>query len=315
MRFVAYRLVALVAVLLAVTFLTFLLLSLTKGDPAQILLQTESGNQARYDAIRKDLNLDDNIVVRYTKWLNDAMHGDLGRSYAKNQSVASLIQETAPVTMALIVYAQIIALGVAVPLGILTAYKAGSFFDKSANTTAFALLSIPNFVLGVLLVYFFALRLHWFPAIVASGVETTDIKSLFLPALTLAIGQIAVYMRLLRTDMISTLQEDFIGMARAKGMPTRHILLRHAFRPSSLSLLTVAGLAVGQLIAGSVVVEQIFGIQGMGFLLVDSIYRRDLLVIQGVVLVVAVGFVIVNFIVDLLYAALDPRIRHARAIA
>jgi len=312
---VLQRIVQLVFVLLAVTFLTFSLLSLVKGDVAATLLQTEAGNVGRYEAIREDLNLDDPVPVRYVKWLGDALHGDLGLSYGKNDTVAHLIKETAPVTLALIVYAQIIAFGLAIPLGILTAYKSGGWFDRITNTSAFAMLSLPNFILGVLLVYFFALKLGWFPAIVASDVEVTDIHSLFLPALTLALGQVAVYMRLLRTDMIATLQEDFIGMAKAKGMSTRHILLRHAFRPSSLSLLTVAGIAVGQLIAGSVIVEQIFAIQGLGFLLVDSIFRRDLLVVQGIVVVVAVGFVVVNFVVDLLYAALDPRIRHARAIA
>jgi peptide/nickel transport system permease protein len=207
---------------------------------------------------------------------------------------------------------------IAVPLGILTAYRADSWFDKSVNTVAFGLLSVPNFIFGVLLVFLFSIRLGWLPATgyVPFGEDPTEhFRRMILPSFALAASQIAVYMRLLRTDMISTLQEDFIGVARAKGMPTRRILLRHALRPSSFSLLTVAAINVGQLIGGTIVIERIFAIAGLGSLIVESIFTRDYLVVQGAIVIVAVGFVLVNFIVDILYAVLDPRIRHARAIA
>jgi peptide/nickel transport system permease protein len=185
---------------------------------------------------------------------------------------------------------------------------------------AFAFLSIPNFILAVLLVYLFAGQglLHWFPVsrYVAFGTDPVEhFRHLVLPAVALAAGQIAVYMRLLRTDMIATLQEDYIGVARAKGMPTRRILIRHALRPSSFSLLTVAAINVGQLIGGTIVIERIFGIPGIGSMIVEAIFRRDYLVVQGAIVVVAVGFVVVNFLVDILYAVLDPRIRHARALS
>ena len=204
------------------------------------------------------------------------------------------------------------------PLGVLTAYKADSWFDKSVNTFAFGLLSVPSFILGVLLVFLFSIRLGWLPATgyVPFGEDPAEhFRRMILPTIALAAGQIAVYMRLLRTDMISTLQEDFIGVARAKGMPTRRILLRHALRPSSFSLLTVVAINMGQLIGGTIVIERIFAIAGLGGLLVESIFTRDYLVVQGCIVIVAVGFVLVNFIVDVLYAVLDPRIRHARAIA
>ena len=217
-------------------------------------------------------------------------------------------------------YATVLALGVAIPLGILSAYKADSMLDKSLNTIAFGLLSVPNFILAVLLVFLFAGQglLDWFPS--STYVSFSDdpyehFRHMVLPVIALAAGQIAVYMRLLRTDMIATLQEDYIGVARAKGMPTRRILLQHALRPSSFSLLTVAAINIGQLIGGTIVIEQIFTIPGLGSLLVRAIFTRDYLVVQGAIVIVAVGFVLVNFIVDILYAVLDPRIRHARALS
>ena len=232
--------------------------------------------------------------------------------------VTELLSQRLPVTLQLMVYATFLALIISVPLGILTAYKADSMFDKSANTIAFGLLSLPNFIVGVLLVFLFSIRLGWLPATGSTpfGEDPVEhFRRMILPTIALAVGQIAVYMRLLRTDMISTLQEDFIGVARAKGMPTRRILLRHALRPSSFSLLTVVAINVGQLIGGTIVIERIFAIPGLGSLIVESIFRRDYLVVQGCIVIVAVGFVLVNFIVDVLYAVLDPRIRHARAIA
>jgi peptide/nickel transport system permease protein len=209
-------------------------------------------------------------------------------------------------------------LAVAVPLGILSAYRADTWFDKSVNTIAFGFLSVPNFIFAVLLVFLFSIELGWLPA---TGYEAWSegayehFRRMILPTVALAASQVAVYMRLLRTDMIATLQEDFIGVARAKGMPTRRILLRHALRPSSFSLLTVAAITVGQLIGGTIVIERIFAIAGLGSLIIESIFTRDYLVVQGCIVIVAVGFVLVNFIVDILYAVLDPRIRHARALA
>jgi peptide/nickel transport system permease protein len=203
-------------------------------------------------------------------------------------------------------------------LGVLTAYKQNSLFDRVANTTAFGFLSIPNFILAVLLVFIFAIRLGWLPATgyVPFGEDPFEhFRHMVLPAFSLAAGQIAIYMRLLRTDMIATLQEDFIGVARAKGMPTRRILIQHALRPSSFSLLTVAAINIGTLIGGTIVIERIFAISGLGSLIIEAIFTRDYLVVQGTVVLVAVAFVVVNFLVDILYAVIDPRIRHARAVA
>lgn len=312
MRYVGAKLVQLVAVLLIVTFLTFMLINLLPGGPEAAILGF-GADQESIDALHADLNLDDPIPVRYVRWLGDAAQGDLGQSYINGSSVSELLTNRLPVTLELMAYAMFLALLVAVPLGIATAWKADTAFDKVTGTISFGLLSVPNFIMATLLVYIFALNLDWFPATVKEG-EVSP-YTLFLPALSLALGQIAVFLRLLRTDMIATLQEDYIGVAKAKGMTNRRILFRHAFRPSSFSLLTVAAITIGNLIGGTVIIEQIFAINGIGKLIVTSIFTRDYLVVQGVVVVIAAGFVIINFAVDLIYALLDPRIRHARAIA
>ena len=188
--------------------------------------------------------------------------------------------------------------------------------DRLSTGAAFGFLSVPNFILGVVLVLLFAVKFHWFPATGYTPLTQNplqNLRSLVLPSVTLAVAELATYLRLLRTDMIATLQEDFVTMAKAKGLSDRRILLRHALRPSSFSLVTVGGLNLGRLIGGTFIVEIIFAIPGIGELTLRSIYNRDYLVVQGVTLVIAVGYVLANVIVDILYSVLDPRIRHAGA--
>ncbi len=317
MKFVAVRAVQLVVVLLAATFFTYSLtfVSNSPDEVVDTLLQIEAGAPERRAVIEDDLNLDDPLLIRYGKWLGSAVTGDLGRSYSTQEPVADRIQTRLPRTIALVVYAQILALLLAIPAGIVAAWRADTWIDRGLSTASIGMLAVPNYVVAVLLVYFFALRFEAFPAVTASDLAVTDLRSFLLPALSLALGQVAVYMRLLRTDMIATLQEDFIGMAKAKGLSTRRILLRHALRPSSLSLVTTIGINAGAALGGTVIIETIFGMPGMGTMLVDAIFRRDILVVQGVVAVIAAGFVLINFVIDLLYAALDPRIRSVRSAA
>jgi peptide/nickel transport system permease protein len=305
------RLRQLVVVLFVVSLLTFLSLNLL-GDPLKSILgPLYADPQVRAQA-RADLRLDDPIPSRYVRWLGDALQGDLGRSYRTRESVSSILRERIPVTVLLMVYAQVLALGVAIPIAIFSAYRADGWFDRSSTTVSFALISVPNFALGVLLLYFFAVRSDVFPARYVDDTLFDRLQSLFLPALTLALPAAATYMRLLRTDLIKTLQDDFITTARAKGMPTWHILLRHALRPSSFSLVTVAGLTVGALLGGALVVENIFSIPGVGKAVVDAVFRKDYLVVQAVVLLSATAYVLVNFLVDAIYAYLDPRVRSVR---
>jgi peptide/nickel transport system permease protein len=214
--------------------------------------------------------------------------------------------------------AQLLSLAVSVPLALYSAYRANTRVDKLITTGTFGLISIPGFALAPFLVFVFALRLGWFPAIgydriTGPGGISENLKSVALPVIVLSTGLTAVYTRLLRSDLIATLQEDFVLMARSKGLPTWHIMLRHALRPSSFSLITVFGINFGALIGGTIIVERFFTIPGVGLLAVESIPRREYLVLQGVVLVIATSFVVINFVTDLLYSVLDPRVRRAGA--
>lgn len=330
MRYVRQKLVQLVIVILAVTMLTFTLMSFLPGDPA-VNIGGVGRTEEEYDAIREQWGLDDPIPVQYLTWLGNAVTGDFGVSPNFNTAVTTLIKNRLPVSVFLMVYALTLAMLFAIPLGIYTAYKANTPIDRGLNTIAFGLLSVPNYIMGVLLVFIFAVNAEDIPIVrslpilgdlpaLSKYVAPWDspvehLKNFLLPALTLAIGQIAVYMRLLRSDMVMTLQNDFITLAKSKGMPTRSILLRHAFRPSLFSLITAAAVNVGALIGGTVVVEVIFGIPGMGSLTVEAIQRSDFLVVQICVVVFSIFFVLANFIVDVMYAFIDPRIRHARALA
>jgi peptide/nickel transport system permease protein len=319
MRLVLRRLPAMAATLLVVSFLTFLLTSLLPGDPAvQILGGGDGATPEAVAAVRADLRLDDPLPVRYVNWLADAATGDLGRSYRTGQEVTTAIGDRLPVTIEIGVLAIAIAVTAAIPLGTWSAFRAGGRADRAITGTSFGLLALPNFMVAILLILIFAETLSWLPA--TGWVRLTDdpvqnLRTAILPALSIAVGELAVYTRLLRADMITTLQQDSITMARAKGIPTSRILFRHALRPSSFSLMTVVGLQVGAIIGGAVIVETLFALPGVGRLLVDSIQQRDLMMVQGVALVIAISFVVINFIVDLLYTLLDPRIRHGRAAA
>ena len=317
MRFVRKKLVQLVVVLLAVTFLSFLMLNLLPGDTAERLC-AGAGDDACVVEKREELGLDEPIPVRYVAWLGDALTGDLGTSARNQQPVWEAITQRLPVTIELLLYSQFLALVVAVPMGLVAAQRSGGLFDRLSTSALFALLSVPNFMLALVLILVFSVRLQWFPAVgytPFSEDPLENLRSLFLPALTLAVAEMAVYMRLLRTDLIATLQEDYITMAKAKGMPSRRVLLRHAFRPSTFSLVTVVGLNFGRLIGGTLIVEVIFALNGLGKYTVDGILGQDYIPVQGAVVVIATGYVLVNFAVDMFYAVLDPRIRHARALA
>ncbi|HEX6475946.1 MAG TPA: ABC transporter permease [Acidimicrobiales bacterium] len=315
MIFVAKRLVLAIIVLFVVTLLSFVLLHNLPGDPCVAKLGASATTKGLAQC-RHQFGLDQSLPAQYIQYLDHSLHGNFGSSYLNGQSVGTTIRQALPVTVELLILSQLIALVVAIPLGILAALRPDGVFDQLSTGAAFGLLAIPAFMLGVLLVYLFAVSIHVFPATGWTPLTQNlgdNLKHAILPSLTLALGSLAVYMRVLRTDMIATLREDFITTARAKGMPTSHILLRHAFRPSTFALVTVAGINVGTLITGAFLVEFIFQLPGIGLLTLSSIYSRDYGIVQATVLVVAVGFVVINLLVDLLYAAIDPRTRHARA--
>jgi len=323
------RVVQFVVVLWLVATFTFALIRIIPGDPIDILLPTQKSNlqaKAKVKEVKEDLGLDKSIFTQYVNYLGDVVTGDLGKDYGSGRPVTDILKKALPVSLQLMLYAQILALAIAIPLGVFTAYRAGTRADRGLNATAFGFLAMPNFVLGLLLSFIIGAELKWLPSVgytpgwldpifdsSRTGNFGDHIQSMILPSLTLAVGQIAVYMRLLRSDMIATLQENFITMARSKGLSDRRILWRHALRPSSITLLTVAGLNVGTLIGGAVVVEVIFNMGGMGKAIVIELNEKQYVALQSLILVMAALFVLVNFLVDVLYAIVDPRIRHARA--
>jgi peptide/nickel transport system permease protein len=313
--FIARRLLYLAPVLVAVSLLTFLIASLLPGDLAYVIL----GDQAtpeKVEALRHDMGLDQPIWWRYLSWLVQVLQGDFGRSFRTGQTVLQAVAERLPVSLELMLLAELGALAIGIPLAIACAVRSGSAFDRFMTGSAFSMLSVPAFLSAILLIYLFAVELRWLPATGYVPFEEDAVGNLrcfVLPALTLALGEWPVLMRVLRSDMIATLQEDYIAMARAKGLKPSRILLVHALKPSSLTLVTVTGINIGRLIGGTVIVESIFALPGIGRLLLGAIYTRDLIILQGVVLFVAFGYVLMNFIVDMLYAVLDPRIRHGHA--
>jgi peptide/nickel transport system permease protein len=313
--FVARRLFYLLPVLLAVSLLTFLIASLLPGDLAYVIL----GDQAtpeKVAALRHDMGLDQPIWWRYFSWLGHVLEGDFGRSFRTGQTVLQAVAERLPVSFELMLLAEIIGLAVGVPVAIACAVRNGSPFDRFMTSSAFGMLSVPTFLSAILLIYLFAVELRWLPAtgyVPFAEDPAANLRFLVLPALTLALAEWPGIMRVLRSDMIATLQEDYIALAKAKGLKASRILFVHALKPSSLTLITVTGINIGRLIGGALIVETIFALPGIGRLLVSAIYTRDLIILQGVVLFVAGGFVLMNFIVDMLYAVLDPRIRHGHA--
>lgn len=325
--YVLRQLLVVIPTLVIVTAFTFYLQN-GRGNKRDLAfnLLGPGATEAGVEGIVKEFHLDEPMYRRYLLWLSDAIRGDFGRSPIQGQEVSQVIANAIPVTLQLMLYAQILALLFAIPLGVFAAYRANRRGDRVASTVALAGLSIPNFVLAVVLILFLAvggLSVYGYqlggevlPAsrYVPFGEDPIEhFKHMLLPAIALAIGQGAAYMRVLRADMITTLQETFITTAKAKGVPDRRILWRHALRPSSFTLLTVFGVNTATLIGGALVIETIFTLPGLGTAIGTAIFQKDFLVVQGIVVVIAIGFILINFLVDMLYAVLDPRVRNVRA--
>jgi peptide/nickel transport system permease protein len=266
----------------------------------------------------KDLNLDKPVPVRYVLWLKKAATLDFGFSASSNQKVTTIMRVRVPGTLAMMFYAQLLALLLAVPLALIAAYRRDGIFDRIANAFAFGFLSVPNYIMALFLAVLFAVKWKIFPAL-SKNISITEnpvkhFKSYFLPSISLAFPLMGTYFRLLRTDLITTLQSDFITTARAKGMSTVRIMTRHALRPSLFSLVTAAAINTGGLIGGAILVESIFGFPGMGQLLFVAQAQRDAPVVMLIVAFLATVYVLASFFVDIVYGWLDPRIRQMRAL-
>lgn len=322
--YIASRFLRMITVVWAVSLLSFVLLNLIPGNPVVTLLGPEVGNAHAAAQLTAQLGLNHPIIERYFIWLGHVLQGNLGYSYVGTQSVSSAIFGRLPITLEIMLEAEILSLVVSMPLAMLCALRPGKFLDSMVNRISLGFLALPAFMLGPILVLAFAVKTHIFPATgvntwfqIGSGTSPAIIAtpgSLVLPSIILAVGQIAVFTRVLKGDLVTTLKSEFILFARSKGLSTTRILVRHALRPSSISLASLVGLSIGGLLAGALIVENIFAIGGMGTLLVTSIEKHDYLMVQGIVLVVASGFVTINFLTDAVYSLIDPRIRRGRRI-
>ena len=312
-KMIAIRLTRLVVTVIVVSFVTFVGVNVLPGDPVNALIPIDAQQDREFvEQVREEWGLNDPIVVRYGRWLGDAVQGDLGRSLVTGQPVTDEITHRLPITLELMAVAVGFSLLVAVPLGAFAGYREGRRSDRLVSGFAQAGLSLPVFVTGLILIYVFALKLQWFPAVgwnrLSDGLGP-NLKSVALPALSLAVTEIAVYTRVLRSDMIATLKENYILSARAKGLTDRFILFRHGLRPSLLTLVTVVGLNIGFLIGGSLVIEYLFAIPGLGKRLFSAIQQRDFMMVQAITILITVFYVIVNTATDLVYMVVDPRIR------
>lgn len=305
------RLAHFATVLLLVTFGATLLSSLLPGSPAAAILGP-TATPEDIATLEAENGWDQPLPVRYFNWLGNAVQGDFGNSTQSGEPVLSEILSRVPVTLELSLLALAISLLIAVPAAIYSASKEGAVVDRVSTSVASMLMSTPVFVAGVLLIYLLAVRTGWFPIAgwspLSDGISG-NVTFALLPALALALGEAPSFFRLLRADMITTLNEDFVTTATARGLPRWYVLLRHVLRPSSFSLLTVAAVTFGRLLAGSVVIESLFALPGIGNLVLQSIPARDITLVQGVVVFIALVYVVVNMAVDGLYAVLDPRVR------
>jgi peptide/nickel transport system permease protein len=310
--YILKRLTSMVPVLILVSVVIFSLIHLTPGDPVVAMLGEEATPAAR-EALRHQLGLDQPLPVQYVVWLTRVLGGDLGRSIRTNQPVAEAIGERLPVTIELAVVAMVISLTIAIPAGIIAATRRGSAAD--IGSTVFSLLgvSMPGFLLAVFLVYIFSLQLRWLPPIgYTSPLQDVggNLKGMLMPAITLGAFAAAAVARLMRSTLLEVLGQDYIRTAWAKGLRESSVIQRHAEKNALIPVVTVVGLQLGNLLGSAIVTETIFALPGVGRLVVDSIYQRDFPLVQGVVLYLALIFLVVNLLVDLLYAYLDPRIRY-----
>ena len=314
MRLFFKRLLQLAVVFVVVTFFTVLLISLVPGKPEVVVIPFDNPEQTLRTQFREENHLDRALPVQWAYWAKNFVQGDFGNEYTSTgtRPVSDSLWPKLRVSALLILYVQIFSLAVAIPLAVTAAYRSGGLLDKLLNGSAFGCLSLPAFAVALVLSYWLGVKLNWVPAqgYTAPGDGITDhFRSMVIPVLALSLGQIAVYMRLLRSDLVATLQEDFILMAKSKGISNRRVLWRHALRPSSLTLLTVAGLSIGTLIGGALVVEYLLGIPGMGTFLGTAVFGRQYVALQSGVAIIAILFVLMNFLIDWLYQVLDPRIR------
>jgi peptide/nickel transport system permease protein len=312
LAYIARRLASTVLVMGIVAIFVFLLLHLSPGDPAAIIAgDNASGEQIA--GIRKQLGLDDPLPVQFFRWLAAVLHGDLGISIFSNEPVLKLISQRVEPTLSLALTTLFVAVTLAVSFGVLAAWKVGTWIDRALMVVSVIGFSVPVFVVGYMLIYVFSINLRWLPV---QGYSPIDqglwpwFERLILPSIALGLAYVALIARITRTAMLDVLAEDYIRTAKAKGVATKSMLLKHALKNAGVPIITVIGIGVALLIGGVVITETVFNIPGVGRLVVDAISKRDYPIIQGVILIFSGVYVLVNLLVDMSYTLLDPRIRY-----
>ncbi len=313
--FLLRRLLYFIPVIFIVTVVVFAITMLLPGDPALAFLGESSiRDKVAYEAMRQELGLDRPLPVQYAIWMGKAVRGDLGRSVRTHEAVTAALAARLPVTIELAAVALIIALVIAIPVGIVSATRPNSPVDTAATVMAVSGVALPEFFVGILLIYLFAVYLRILPPsgyVPLSAGLWPNLRSILLPALSLGLALNAVTMRQVRASLIEVMREEYVTVARAKGVPEGTVIRGHALKNAMIPVITVVGLQVGRLFGGTVVVETIFAFPGMGRLAADSIFFRDFPALQGVVLVMALAVLVCNLLTDVLYAYVDPRIRFA----
>ena len=299
------RLLALIPVLFGVSLLVFASLYLTPGDPLSAILGEAVVSKEQMEQLREQYGFDDPLYVQYLRFAGRALQGDLGRSLRYNQPVLQQIRDQLPATIQLTLAAMAFAIALGLSLGVLAAIYHNTWIDFTAMLVSLAGISIPTFWSGLILLLIFALELGWLPATGTEGWQR-----LILPAFALGYGAAAIIARLTRSSMLEVLRQSYVTTARAKGLPGHMVILRHTLKNALIPVITIVGLQFGNLLAGAVVVETVFSRQGIGRLLVDAILSKDFPTVQGTVLLVAAMYVLINLLVDLSYAVVDPRIRY-----
>jgi len=308
--YVGRRALTAIPTLFIITLMVFAIQRSLPGDPA-LILAGEQRDPEVIAYIRQKYRLDDPVPVQYLAWLGQLARGDLGRSLRTNESVLHLIASKLPVTVELAVLSVLVAVAIALPIGVAAAAKRGTAVDYGGTVLALTGISVPNFWLGIMLILLVSVRLGWLPA--SGYVPLTEgvwenLKRMIMPAFVLGTGLAGVLMRQMRSSMLGVLRQDYVRTAHAKGLRGADVVVRHAARNALIPVVTILGLQLGALLSGAVLTEQVFTIPGFGKLVVDAVFNRDYAVVQGVVLITATGYILINLLVDVLYAVLDPRI-------
>lgn len=310
-KFILHRLILLLPVLFIITILASLLIYFTPGDPVRVMLGHGADEEA-VRAIRAELGLDRPVYVRYLRWMGNILQGNLGRSLQRREDIREMILARLPATLELNIFAVLVAVVVAIPIGVVSAAKAKTLVDNLASFFSLFWVAMPGFWIALIALLLFSMKLHLFPISGRLGPFWTreGMWSLLLPGLILGIRQVAIISRLVRAGMLEVLNEDYIRTARSKGLAERIVVYKHGLRNAMVPTVTIFGLQVPELLSISVILEIVFAWPGMGMLLVDAVFKRDYTLIQGIVFVYAILVILVNLMVDVLYAYIDPRIKY-----